>query len=191
MKFFWNADVRANLFTEDDIAILKKFKKAGCIGLGYSLESGSPEILKTMNKKLVVENFIHQKKALDLAGIKTFTSLVLGYPQETLDTLKQTFDICYDLDIYPSVGYLLPQPGTPMYELAKQNRLIIEEEEYLLRLGDRQDLRINLTNIPDDVFQSEVKKHLKKIADKLRLNLSEEKLIKTGKMIMSKNKEVK
>lgn len=63
-----------------------------------------------------------------------------------------------------------------------------DEEEYLMKLGDRQDLRINLTNIPGDVFQAEVKKHLKRIADKLSLNLSEEKLIKTGKMIMSKEK---
>ncbi|MEW6618227.1 MAG: radical SAM protein [bacterium] len=186
LKFFWNADVRANLFTEDDIEILKKFKKAGCIGLGYSLESGYPDILKSMNKKLVVEDFIRQKKALDLVNIKTFTSIVLGYPQETPETLKQTFDICYELDVYPSVGYLLPQPGTPMYELAKKNGLIEDEEEYLLGLGDRQDLRINLTNMPDDVFQSEVKKHLKRIADKLSLNLSEERLIKTGKTVMSK-----
>lgn len=189
LKFFWNADVRADLFTEDDFEILKKLKKAGCIGLGYSLESGNPDILKSMNKRLKVEDFISQKKALDLVEIKTFTSLVLGYPQETLKTLKQTFDICYELNVYPSAGYLLPQPKTPMYEAAKKKGIIKDDEDYLLRMGDRQDLRVNLTDIPDDVFESEVKMHLQRISDKLNLGLNEQTLIKTGTFLLSKEEE--
>lgn len=185
LEFFWIADCRANLFTEEDVELLAKLKKSGCIGLGYSLESGNPEILKAMHKTITVEGFARQKKALDLAGLKTFTSLVLGYPQETLETLRQTFDVCYELDVYPSAGYLLPQPGTPMYELAKQKGLITDEEQFLLQMGDRQDLRINLTTIPDDVFQIEVRKHLKRISDKLNLPFSETTLIKTGKRIPS------
>lgn len=188
LKFFWNIDARANLFTEKDKEMLKKLKLAGCNAVGYSLESTNPDILKSMNKRIKVEDFIRQKKALDMAGIKTFTSLVIGYPQETLESIKQTFDVCYALDIYPSAGYLLPQPKTLMYEIAKENGLIQDEEAYLMKLGDRQDLRINLTNIPDEVLKAEVQKHLKRISDKLTLGFSDEKLLKTGSYVTTETK---
>lgn len=180
LKFYWAPNIRANLFTEDDLELLKKMKTSGCFECGFSLESADPDILKSMNKYISVENFIRQVKALDKAGIATQTSIVLGYPQETPETLKKTFDVCYELNIYPSAGYLLPQPSTPMYELAKEKGLIKDEEEYLLSMGDRQNFLLNFTKMPDDVFQSEVKKHLKRISDKLKLGLDEGKLLKTG-----------
>lgn len=186
LKFYWNADIRADLFTEQDMDLLYKVKEAGCLGFGYSLESGNPDILKSMNKKLTVEDFKRQKNALDKAKIKSFTSIVLGYPQETLGTIKETFDVCYDLNIYPSAGYLLPQPGTPMFEKAKGKGFANDLESFLMQMGDRQDLRFNLTNIPNDVFANEVAKHLQRISDKLGLGLGEEQLIKTFTFLCSK-----
>ena len=180
LKFYWGANIRANLFKENDLELLKKIKKNNCIGFSYSLESADRDILRSMNKQLKVDDFKRQAKVLNMLGLETWTSIVLGYPQETLKTIEKTFNVCYDLDIYPSTGYLLPQPGTPMYDLAKEKCLIKDEEEYLLKIGDRQDFTINFTEIPDDVFQSEVKKHLKKISDKMKLGLNEDKLIKTG-----------
>jgi len=180
MHFYWTADCRATLFTRADVGLLKKMKKTGCVALGYSLESGEPDILKSMNKHIRVEDFIEQSKAIDEAGIGIKTSIVLGYPQETLETLKKTFDVCYDLNIYPSAGYLLPQPNTVMYVIAKEKGLIPDEEEYLLKAGDRQDFTLNFTQIPEDVFQNEVKKHLKRISDKIGLGLAEGQLLKTG-----------
>jgi anaerobic magnesium-protoporphyrin IX monomethyl ester cyclase len=179
-EFYWNADIRANLFTERDMKLLKKIKESGCVGFGYSLESADPHILESMNKHIDVEDFVRQAKALEKAGLATWTSLVLGYPEETPETLKKTFDICYGLNIYPSSGYLLPQPGTPMYALAKEKGLIRDDEEYLLRIGDRQDLTLNFTKMSDEEFQGEAEKHLKRIADKLGLELAEGKLLKTG-----------
>ncbi|OGL47683.1 MAG: hypothetical protein A2W05_00040 [Candidatus Schekmanbacteria bacterium RBG_16_38_10] len=186
LKFFWNADIRSDLFNENDLELLHKIKQSGCIGFGYSLESGNPEILKSMGKKLTVENFVAQKKALDKAGIKTFTSLVIGYPQETLETIKQTFDICYDLNMYPSVGYLLPQPATPMFEVAKKKGYADDMESYLMQLGDRQDLRFNLTNIHSDLLINEVLSHLQRISDKLDIGFKGNNLIKTYTFLTSK-----
>jgi len=178
---FWTASCRADLFKDDrDRILARKFKESGCVGLGYSLESANERILKSMNKFLKKEDFIRQKEILDKEGIVTWTSLVFGYPQETEGTIRETMELCYLNDIYPSVGFLLPQPGTPMYKYALEKELIKDEEEYLLTLGDRQDLRINLTNIPAERFQSLIKDYLRKIKDKLALNIKEEELLKTG-----------
>ena len=187
IKIFWFGDCRSNLFTsEDDLELLKKVKNAGCLGFGFSLESANREILKAMNKGLSPEDFSKQKKLLDMAGLATWTSLVFGYPQETKDTIKETMDLCYELNVYPSSGYLLPQPGSPMYDYIIEKRIITDEEEYLLSLGDRQDLRINLTELSDDEFQKEIRKHLLRISNKLELGLSENGLIKTGDYKVSK-----
>jgi len=186
IKFYWDAMVRSDFFTETDMDLLCKIREAGCRSLGYSLESAAPKILKAMNKKLTVENFICQKKALDKAGISTYTSVVIGYPQETFETIKKTFDLCYDLDIYPSVGYLLPQPETPMFDIAVQKGVATDLESYLMAMGDRQDLRFNLTEISDNELEAAVNDHLVRLCDKLNLELTKEKLIKKGAQIATK-----
>lgn len=180
LGIFWTATCRSDLFkNEEDISLAKRFKKAGCVGLGYSLESANASILKSMNKLLKMEDFLTQKRILDKAGIITWTSLVLGYPEETEDTINETMEFCYKNDIYPSAGFLLPQPGTPMYKHILDRGIVKDEEEYLLGLGDRQDLRINLTKMPSDKFEGLVKEHLARINKKMGLGLKDSTLLKT------------
>lgn len=180
INIFWVADCRAGLFQEGDSGLALKLKKAGCVELCYSLESADQEILKAMNKRITVQEFMTQTRVLQEAGISTATSLVIGHPLETEETIKKTFDCCYESNIYPSAGYLLPQPGTPIYQYALQSGKIQDEEEYLLKMGDRQDFRINLTNMEQEKIEGLVKHHLKRIADKLNLGLDSDHLIKTG-----------
>jgi radical SAM superfamily enzyme YgiQ (UPF0313 family) len=167
LNIAWKASTRGNLLGLEDLELAKKLKKSGCIGLGYSLESANADILKAMNKKMDVKDFIAQTK-------------VLGYPQETEQSLKETFDVCYDADIYPSSGYLLPLPGTPMYDYAVKTGKIEDEEDFLMHMGDRQDFSINLTNMEYKRIEEIVTKNLKRISDKLGLGLDDSKLIKTG-----------
>lgn len=181
IDIFWTADCRAGLFGKDemDLKLAKKLHKAGCLCLGYSLESGDENILSSMNKHMSVEDFVIQTHVLHKAGIVPTTSLVIGFPKETPETLKKTFDVCYQADIYPSTGYLLPQPGTPIYDYAVKNGKISDEEEYLLKMNDRQDFTINLTNMKQKEIEEIVVSNLNRISKKLKLNLSRENLIKT------------
>ena len=180
IHFYWVGLCRANLFQDDeDIEIMEKMKQAGCIGMGYSLESAEPEILKAMGKNITVEQFSRQTQLFHQAGIHTVTSLVFGFPQETPASIKKTFDCCIDNKIYPSAGYLLPQPGSVMYDYARQNGLITDEEEYLLKMGDRQDLRLNMTEMADKEFEARVLEGLKRCNDELQVGLHSEELIKT------------
>lgn len=179
LKFFWSANVRAGLLGENDLDVALKLKKSGCVELVYSLESANEEILRAMNKRISLQDFTNQTKILQKAGIPVSTSLVIGYPQETKQTIQETFDCCYENNIYPSTGYLLPQPGTPIYDLAVKSGKIKDEEKYLLEMGDRQDFHINLTEMPQEKVEELVENHLKRIAEKLNLNLDKDHLIKT------------
>jgi len=134
-----------------------------------------------MNKFITVDQFETQTRILQKAGIMTMTSIVIGYPKETIETIQKTFDVCYELGIYPSTGYLLPQPKTVMYEYAKKKGLIKDEEEYVLKIGDRQDYTINLTDhLTREQMETAVKRNLKRLATKMKLGLDEKNLLKTG-----------
>jgi anaerobic magnesium-protoporphyrin IX monomethyl ester cyclase len=180
MHFYWEADCRSNLFDRDeDIEIILKMKEAGCTTVGYSLESSDPGILKAMNKRSTVEQFSFQTQLFHKAGMPPVTSLVLGFPQETPETIQATFDCCIENRIYPSAGYLLPQPGSAMYAYAVEHGFVTDEEDYLLSLGDRQDLRLNLTEMSDEEFEQNVRDGLRRCNEALNVGLSEDQLIKT------------
>lgn len=180
----WSAAVRADLFGnikhsyEKRLRIATKMKKAGCTLAGYSLESGDPEILKMMNKRIDPEYFTEQVRVLSEVGIETGTSVVFGYPNETKETIRKTFQMCLDIGIYPSIGYLLPLPSTEMYKYALDNGFITDEDKFLDDITERQDLIINMTSFSDD----EVKQFILDEAERLNqaLNLGFTDLIKTG-----------
>lgn len=181
LKFKWGGQCRANLFNEPaDVAIAARMKEAGCQGAFYSLESGDPGILQAMNKKITVEQFTRQTRIFREAGLPVNTSLVFGYPQETPATIARTFDVCIENNIYPSIGYLLPQPGSPMYEYARVRGLIDDEDAYLMAIGDRQDLYVNLTGMSDEQFEGEILKGALRCNAALGRGIEPGRLIKSG-----------
>ncbi len=181
LKFKWGGQCRAGLFDSmDDLHIAQRMKEAGCQGAFYSLESADKNILKDMNKKISVEQFSLQTSVFQAAGLPVNTSLVFGYPRETPKTIAHTFDVCIENGIYPSIGYLLPQPGSPMYDYALQLGLIPDEEAYIMEIGDRQDLYLNLTEMTNEIFVAEVEKGARRCNEALDRGLDADKLIKTG-----------
>lgn len=162
-----------------DLDLLKRAKDLGALVMGGAFESADGEILKAMNKKMVIDQYIEQVRVAKKAGLEVSTSLVFGYPQETKITIKKTIDLCRQLEIYPSAGFLLPLPKTPIYEYAIKTGLIKNEEEYLLRIGDRQDLHINLTAMSDEEFFETLREELIRLKDDLRIPISDDNVIKT------------
>lgn len=174
----WDAPCRAGLFKKEDVELVREMRALGCENLGFSLENGSPEILRAMNKKITVEQFIEQAETLWKGGVPPRTSVIFGYPQETPESIRQTLAVCERCNIFPSVGFLLPLPGTPIYQWARENGHISDEVAYLERIGDRQDFHINLTAMSDAELVDRVTAGLQDLAEKQGLEL--ESVFKTG-----------
>ncbi len=193
IKFYWTINPRGNLFKKSDLDLLKRCKKLGALGIGGALESGSPEILTAMNKCIhpekYINEFIEQCDTAREAGIVPGTSLVFGYPQETKDTINQTIEVCRRARIFPTSGFVLPLPGTPIYRLAREQGLIEDDEEqYLLRIGDRQDLHVNMTQMSDEELVRLVTEGLIELKDELGIPLRDDQIIKTGHYRAPKSK---
>ena len=67
-----------------------------------------------------------------------------------------------------------------MYDYALEHGYIEDEEAYLLALGDRQDLHLNMTQMPDDELKAIVKRELARCSQELGLGLPGGTLLKTG-----------
>lgn len=192
LKIHWTCAIRADLMgkgedakgnlipRETRLQLAKKFVTAGCVSAGYSLESGSDEILQAMNKKVKSEYFKEQVKICREAGLVTNTSLVIGYPQETFETINETMSQLEELKVYPSAGFLLPLPETGMWKYAMDNGFIDNIEKFLTQITERQDFSLNLTKMNEDEMKNHVMKWLEKLNKKFDNNLDASKLMKTG-----------
>lgn len=131
-----------------DLDRLRRMREAGCVALYYGFETGSPEILQVMEKKLHAEDNCATARATFEAGLFTVYQLVLGMPGETHKTISDTIEMVKQVtEFLPgpphkflSVNYIQALPGTPVYEYARVKGLIgpslADEEAYLLTVSD-------------------------------------------------------
>lgn len=116
----WFANSRVNIA---DLDQYEKMKKAGCIGLGFGIESGNQNILNIIDKGFSLKQAIN---AIDLAkrvGLITYAFFILGHPNETKKTIRDTIDFACRLNpTEPSFGMMIPYPGTKIYEMAKNGQ---------------------------------------------------------------------
>jgi radical SAM superfamily enzyme YgiQ (UPF0313 family) len=92
-------------------------KKAGCWEISFGLESGSNEILQSMDKLADIERSEQAIKWTDAAGIRTKGLFILGYPGETIETINMTKNFIRRLPItIMNLTKFTPYPGSPIYK---------------------------------------------------------------------------
>ena len=134
--------------TEDLIAAMAD---AGCVLIGYGIESGSQRMLDLIKKRVTVQQakdaVCLTQKYLGWADC----SFMIGYPGETKETIQETIDFCRQLNLAPEVIFFLtPYPGTELYDIALAQGKIGDEEEYILGLEEQGEaIRVNFTEFSD------------------------------------------
>jgi radical SAM PhpK family P-methyltransferase len=111
-QFNWFSYFRCS--NSDDEAV-ELMARSGCKGVFLGIESGSPTILKNMNKAATIEKYATGIEALHKNGILTFGSFIIGFPGETEDTVKETADfIRQTRPSYYRAQMWYCEPGTPI-----------------------------------------------------------------------------
>jgi radical SAM superfamily enzyme YgiQ (UPF0313 family) len=132
IKFLCNG--RVNII---DLNLLKRMKKAGCIAVGYGIESGSQKILYNMNKQITVEQSERALKETIRVKIYPIIFMMYGYPGETKESLQETINffkkIPYVGRIYLAITTALP--GSELYNDCLKKGLIKDEDKYLESLA--------------------------------------------------------
>lgn len=77
---------------DDYLRLFEKMKKAGCIALQFGIESGSDNILKSMNKGFSIAEAERVIKQSAMVGINNFINILVGFPGETKDDHAATLE---------------------------------------------------------------------------------------------------
>ncbi len=110
--FNWFSYFRCSNSDEEAIALMAE---SGCKGVFLGIESGSPTILKNMNKSATIEKYAKGIEWLRQYGIMTFGSFIVGFPGETEETVQETIDFIRETkpDYYRTQMWYC-EPGTPI-----------------------------------------------------------------------------
>ncbi len=99
-----------------DYELAKKFKAAGCKMVNFGIESGSPEVLKMIGKKISLDKAVEAIKACKKAGLRTQCTFIVGFPIDTEITMDMTYKIAKKIDPTIAIFFpLTPYPGTKLY----------------------------------------------------------------------------
>lgn len=148
-ELHWGGSARVDEVSSE---LLKLMHKAGCEWLGYGIESINTQILRNMNKghykqyKQLAEDAIRWTKE---AGIWCNCTFIIGYPGETIESIKETAQFMHDNDVRNNMFYATAYPGTKLYD--EYEYLILDEygtqDEYIKALGDATEFRVNFTDM--------------------------------------------
>jgi anaerobic magnesium-protoporphyrin IX monomethyl ester cyclase len=112
LRIRWSCLTRVNLSTET----LQMMKDAGCVLIGFGVESGSPEVLRRINKRIDLHDVESIFARAREVGIQTKSFFMIGLPGEG----RREFELSVRLAIrirpsYLWLSILVPLPGTEVY----------------------------------------------------------------------------
>jgi len=123
--------IRANLATTE---LLAKMKAAGLKRTAFGVETGDPDMLVSIDKRIDHDKIRQAFKNAREVGLETIGFFIIGLPGDTRETMQRTIDFAIELDpLIANFSMMTPYPGTRVYEIIKeQGRLLIEDwEDYV------------------------------------------------------------
>ncbi len=131
--------------------VLSKMKKAGYYKIVMGIESGSEKTLRFMRKPVSLE---HARKTIEICnrlGIWTWSTFVIGFPDETKEEIQKTIDFAKNSGLNFATFYIAqPYPGTDLCEIYKKegllkkglnNRSSVTETQYDTKYFNAEQLR--------------------------------------------------
>ena len=104
-----------------DHKILSLFKRAGCWQMAFGIESGSQEILDFSGKGTSLGQIRDTLHMVSETGISSRAFFILGFPNETEATMRQTIDFAKSLPLDNiSLTFMTPFPGSKIHSIASQ-----------------------------------------------------------------------
>ncbi len=135
-----------------DEEVVELLYRSGCRSMNYAPESGSPEELKRIKKKVKVDRMIDSMRSAHKAGVQIKVNFIFGLPGETWKDVRNTFKFFArlawvgvdDIACFP----YSPYPGTELFDQLVEDGTITVDEDYFISL-------LGYTDIPNSVSYSE------------------------------------
>lgn len=115
LNLTWSCEMRVDTADSD---MVRKMRQAGCWAVGFGIESGDPDVLKIIDKKI---NLDLVRKAVSIAsaeGIFVRGFFMLGHPSETKESIRRTIDFAKSLPLdVATFSIVKVHPQTQLHEM--------------------------------------------------------------------------
>lgn len=108
-----------------DFELASIMRRANCRMVAFGIESGSPDVLKKIGKKISIDQSVQAVDACRRAGLRTMCTFIVGFPFDTRETMQMTLNAA--VRIGPTIALffpLTPYPGTEVYDKFLDSSLI-------------------------------------------------------------------
>lgn len=148
LNFHWGVQLRIGMFNEEDYQIMYD---AGCRWIFFGVESGSDEMLKNIHKNIDKNAIKPTMDALRKIGITSICSFIIGFPDETVDQLKDTVELIDNTkaNLTP-IYHFTPLPGTELYNqmISEKRYKAADSLESLAKVIATESIGENLSSVP-------------------------------------------
>jgi len=112
----WTFQTRANLVS--DKKMLMRMKELGAERVTIGIESGNSEVLR-INKNISLDQIVDAVDILKSVGFLVYAGFIIGFPEDTIDTVWETITFADKLDLdSPGFQLMVPYPKTKVREKA-------------------------------------------------------------------------
>ena len=128
LEVTWSCLARVDVVTAELLALMKR---AGCERIHYGIESGVPEILERIGKRIDLEDAARAVHLTKEAGIRSKGYFMAGLPGDTEETLARTLRFARRLPLDEVMFSLAtPFPGTALWEAYREQEGFPGEEAF-------------------------------------------------------------
>ena len=126
IQILWSVSLRADIMTQE---LAFKMKESGCYNVAIGVESASNEILARIGKSTTIEKITQGITMMKNAGIEVLAQYVIGSPNDTLDTVKESIEYAKTSGCdYTNFYTVLPFKGTPQWEYVLEHGTLYTKE---------------------------------------------------------------
>lgn len=134
----WQSPQRIDLVNPE---LLKLMSKAGCHMLRYGVEQGDPDMMKSVEKRVNIDQVKKVFRWTREAGINTFAYFIIGYANENEQTMTKTIELSKELDPkYVMFTKAVPLPETKLMEIAVKQGIISKDYWRKFTLGEQVEV---------------------------------------------------
>ena len=133
--------------------------RSGCREVHYGIESGNPEILKALGKRISLDQVRRAVSWTAQAGILAKGYFMLGLPGDTEETMRQTIALASELELDQAMfSITTPFPGTRLWDELVARHPEIEFDQdfsrafYYTSYDEMIEPFINLSQVSDQAL---------------------------------------
>jgi radical SAM superfamily enzyme YgiQ (UPF0313 family) len=126
----WSAFVNPSFLNE---TLLYWMKEAGCVGIEFGTDSGSPRMIENYKKSFTLEDIIQSSRICFKLKVNQCHYLLFGGPGEDEETIEESFRLMDQLDPTAVIAMLGIRiyPGTELERIALSQGVIREDSNLI------------------------------------------------------------